>query len=66
MDDKININKYISSVSFVASWHIFYFQYRVPSQDILTTIHTWAHLALTSNTKAGWTNNSETQMACVL
>ena len=33
--------------------------YWVPSAYILTTIHTWAHLALANHMKAGWTNNPQ-------
>ena len=32
-------------------------QYRVLSPNSLTTIHTWAHLALATHMKASWVNN---------
>ena len=33
--------------------------YWVPSPDNLMSIHTWAHLALTTHMKAGWVNNPQ-------
>ena len=34
-------------------------QYWIPSVESLTTIHTWAHLALTTHMKAGWVSNPQ-------
>ena len=54
-----NDRLWTEELAYDITYHPPIMQYWVPSPDGLTTIYTWAHLALAAHMKAGWVNDPQ-------